>query len=227
VSRLRCADVRPAAAEYALAILPTEDRHQVTAHLLHCEACRAEVDAMRSVGERLLDLVPGTEPPLGFDRRVLERVRPSGAGARAGAFARRRPRAVMVGAVAAVAAAVALSLVAVGLGAGARHRPQAVLSAVFWQKGHQVGSVYAYAGHPPWLSMQVAGSSWTGRVTCEVVGPRGQVTVVGSFDLVGGSGEWGAPDPAGVGQVTAVRLVNSRGVVVATTAVGNGAWAKT
>ncbi len=71
---LTCAEARDLAAEFALDILEPEERSAVAAHLLRCPTCRAEVSGMEVVSERLLDLVPGTEPPLGFDRRVLARV---------------------------------------------------------------------------------------------------------------------------------------------------------
>jgi hypothetical protein len=48
------------------------------------------------------------------------------------------------------------------------------------------------------------------------MGKDGRITTVGSFDLVNGSGTWGAPDPGGFGGVAGARLVNSRGQVIAT-----------
>jgi len=75
MTNLTCAMARDAAAEYALDILEPEERSALAAHLVRCPACRAEVDAMSDVATRLIELVPGTEPPLGFDRRVLARVR--------------------------------------------------------------------------------------------------------------------------------------------------------
>lgn len=216
VKPMSCAEVRDAAAEFALDILDAEERSAVATHLLRCPTCRAEVDAMQVVGERLLDVVPGTEPPLGFDRRVLARVHETPVGTRrVRSFARRRPRVAM--AVAAASVAAAAGFASLGWMAGSSsHQPRTVvLSADFRQGGHQIGEVYAYAGQPPWLTMTVDSAAASGRLTCEVVGPNGHVTVLGTFDVVGGSGSWGAPDPSGVKGVSAVRLVDSHGTVVA------------
>jgi hypothetical protein len=54
------------------------------------------------------------------------------------------------------------------------------------------------------------------KVTCQLVGPNGVVATLGSFDLVGGSGSWGAPDRSGIAGVSGARLVSSDGQVVAT-----------
>src|SRR5262249_27686356 len=102
---LTCREVRDSSAEFALGILPAEERASVAAHLLRCPSCREEVEGMMAVGTRLLDLVPGTEPPLGFDRRVLARVHGSHAAARTRSW--RRPSR-LVAAIAAAAAAAAL-----------------------------------------------------------------------------------------------------------------------
>lgn len=220
---LTCAEARDLAAEFALDILEPEERSAVAAHLLRCPTCRAEVSGMEVVSERLLDLVPGTEPPLGFDRRVLARVQAGPAEARPAhqvgvrRFARRRPRVAL--AVVAMSAAAAVGFGWIGWMAGHRdHRtqPAVVLSAAFRQGGHDVGEVYAYAGHPEWLEMTINAGGPAGHLICEVVQRDGSVHVLGSFDLVGGKATWGAPDPAGVNGMTGVRLVDSQGHVVAT-----------
>ncbi|MGH9056175.1 MAG: hypothetical protein ACRDYY_10005, partial [Acidimicrobiales bacterium] len=78
-----CGHVRDVAAELALGILPGGEQPAVASHLEACATCREEVGAMEVVAARLLELVPGTEPPLGFDHRVLARV--SGSSRRLGA----------------------------------------------------------------------------------------------------------------------------------------------
>ena len=69
---------------------------------------------MDSVSTRLIELVPGTEPPLGFDRRVLARVRQSRPGP-TGGLVRRRP---LFAAAAGAAAVVALVFGSLGWFAG-------------------------------------------------------------------------------------------------------------
>jgi hypothetical protein len=73
---LTCVETREAAAEFALGILDPAHRDEVARHLCRCHDCRVEVAGLTEVALRLLDVLPGTEPPLGFDRAVLFRVRP-------------------------------------------------------------------------------------------------------------------------------------------------------
>jgi hypothetical protein len=210
-----CSEVRDAAAEFALDILRPHERSLIAAHLLRCPECRAEVDAMSAVGDRLLELVPGTEPPLGFDERVLARLH-SDARPHRRFVNRRAPR--LFAAMAAVAAAVVL-VVSLSLGwfsgGTAAHSPRGVLTADFTQNGHEVGEVSAYPA-PAWVDMTVSGVRGAEKVTCELLHTNGHVTTVGSFDLVDGSGRWGAPDPGGVAGISGARLVDDHGHVIAT-----------
>jgi hypothetical protein len=174
------------------------------------------------VATRLVELVPGTEPPLGFDKRVLARVRDVPAGSRSHRFGRLRVgRARLLAGIAAVAAAAALVFGSVGwlMGHSAHsssssHRPLA--DAAFHQDGRDVGEVYAYRDDPMWLTMTVHGVRGGPRVTCELVATDGRLTELGSFDLVDGMGSWGAPDPGGLAHIAGARLVDSRGQVLAT-----------
>jgi hypothetical protein len=212
MTQLTCAEAHDIAAEYALDILGPEERATVAAHLLRCPTCRAEVDSLSTVGTQLLQLVPATEPPLGFDHRVLARVgvhRHSLAGR-----ARRHPR--IVGA---VAAAAAFIFALVGWMAGRTSTPSShrvLLTAALQEGSRTVGQVQAYGGNPGWVNMTVHGVSGTPRVTCEIIEHGNQVVRVGSFNLVDGSGTWGAPDGSWGGQPTGVRLVGPDGQVVAT-----------
>ena len=213
MTEVRCHDVRDAAAEYALDILDADQRSTIAAHLLRCRECRADVDAMSGVSSRLLELVPGTEPPLGFDQRVLASVRRDRKMGRR--WISRRPR-LTAGLAASVAAGV---LVFGSLGwferGGSSHPARAVLAADFIQGGRDVGEVYA-TERPNWVSMTVNGAKGADKVTCQLVGRDGSITTLGSFDLVDGMGTWGAPDPAGLAGVTGARLTDSHGRLLAT-----------
>ena len=210
-----CSEVRDAAAEFALDILRPHERSLIAAHLLRCPECRAEVDSMSAVSARLLELVPGTEPPLGFDERVLARLH-SDARPHRRFIHGRAPR--LFAAAAAVAAAVILA-VSLSLGwfsgGAASHGPRAVLTADFVQNGHPVGDLYADPDSN-WLNMTVTGVRGAEKVTCELLHTDGHVTTVGSFDLVDGSGRWGAPDPGGLAGISGARLVDDHGHVLAT-----------
>jgi hypothetical protein len=229
VTELTCVQVREEAAEFALDILEPEARSLLAAHLLRCQACREEVDAMCGVATRLIELVPGTEPPLGFDRRVLARVRDIPPASRSvwpfrhhvglGGGRRSSRRNRLIAAATAIAAAAALIFGSVGWLMGRSDHPtpdKLILAAEFEQGGHDLGEVYAYRGTPPWLNMTVHDVRGDQKVTCELLGKDGSRTLLGSFDLVNGSGSWGAPDRWGLTGISGARLVGSHGQVIAT-----------
>jgi hypothetical protein len=217
---LTCDQARDAAAEYALDILESGPRSELAAHLLRCPACRAEVEALSGVATRLIELVPGTEPPLGFDRRVMARVQNIKPSLRSGRISRlqvRRPR--LATGIAALVAAAAIVFGPIGWFMGhSSHSssPRRLTDAAFQQGSRNVGELDAYGDHPMWLTMTVHGVQGGPRVTCELVATGGKITPLGSFDLVDGSGSWGAPDPAGLAGVTGARLVDGNGHVLAT-----------
>ena len=64
--------------------------------------------------------------------------------------------------------------------------------------------------------MSVNMDSENGTVICQVEGPDGHVTTLGSFRLAGGQGYWGSPDPANNGRLTGARLISTDGTVLAT-----------
>src|SRR5580658_623874 len=126
------------------------------------------------------------------------------------------------------AAAVAVAVILAGLGGwglhGATSSPAAspLSSAALLTASHQTaGKIYFYdAGHR-WLYMSVdirsgSGAVGNGTVICQVEGPDGHLTTVGSFRLAGGYGYWGSPDPVANGPLTGARLVTTTGTVLAT-----------
>ena len=201
MSEMTCAQIQASATEYALGILAPAERAGVAAHLLRCDQCRAEVQDISRVGDRLLDLVPDAEPPLGLDHRILATMRP-----------RRRPRAF----IAAVAAAAAAAVIAGFVVSGSSHHspPPAELAGVLHQDGRDVGSVYI-SGRPTWIDMTVHGLSATGTVSCQLVERNGSAVTVGRFQLVSGNGSWGAPDSHATAPITGARLIDQSGHVVA------------
>jgi anti-sigma factor RsiW len=206
---MTCSEVQDSAAEFALDILDPHDRSLVAAHLIRCQACRAEVDSMQATAGHLLDLVPGTEPPLGFDRRVIKHVDA------AGVRGRRRWR-VTIGA----AAAAVLVVLGATLGVAETNSSHSVaphlVSASFMAGGRQVGEIEVYANSKsPWVSMTVRGVPVEGPVSCQLVDRNGTVDTVGTFDLVNGMGSWGAYDRWNSNDMAGARLVDAAGRVVA------------
>ena len=245
VNEMGCAEFADAAAELALGVLTGRERAQALAHLDRCEACRENVRRLAVTGEELVGLLPAIEPPAGFETRVMERLgvgTPTPDPARQLSPARRfglkladwigggwtgrggvsYPRRMLS------AAAVTAAVIVAGLGGWGLHAatssPAAspLSSAAFLTASHQTaGKIYFYdAGHR-WLYMSVdipsgSGAAGNGTVICQVEGPDGHLTTVGSFRLTGGSGYWGSPDPVTNGPLTGARLVTTTGTVLAT-----------
>lgn len=69
-----CARLHELAPELALGVLTGQERAEARKHLATCPDCREYVLELTSVGDGLLALVPGAEPPLGFEDRVLSRL---------------------------------------------------------------------------------------------------------------------------------------------------------
>ena len=242
-----CAEFTDIAAELALGVLTGRERARALAHLDRCDACREYVGQLTVTGEELVGLLPAIEPPAGFETRVMEQlglgtpapgpVRQLGPVRR---FGRRladwigsgwtarggvsHPRRMLA------TAAAAMAVIVAGLGGWGLHAatssPAAspLYSAPLLTASHQTaGTVYFYDAGSRWLYMSVdirsgGGADGNGTVLCQVEGPDGHVTTIGSFRLTGGNGYWGSPDPAANGPLTGVRLVTTSGTVLATAA---------
>jgi len=222
---LTCEEVRDRSSEYALGILPEAEARPLEGHLAGCPRCRRETGEMVDLGTHLLDLIPGTEPPLGFDRRVLASVRsqhhrptrPTRPGRHARAT---RPRRTLVASIAAAAVVLAGTIAGVAASSGGGHggteayEQLTVSRTPLYAGTRSVGDIWT-SGRPSWLHMTVHDLDASGPVTCELVGPGGTITALGSFGLIHGSGSWGAPVPEGTDDAVAVRLVDPSGRVVA------------
>jgi hypothetical protein len=71
MGELTCRQCREIAAELALNVLPGRERVGVLAHLDRCAGCRDMVSALTATADRLVELLPGAEPPVGFEQRVM------------------------------------------------------------------------------------------------------------------------------------------------------------
>ncbi|GAA2917723.1 hypothetical protein [Streptomyces mexicanus] len=248
---LTCEKLREIGPELALGVLPGRERAGAVEHLERCADCRERIRQLTEVGDRLIGLLPGSEPPVGFETRVAQALTQGATGREgrtrgraylglAGLRGRRiRPR---------LAAAAAALLVAIGFGGWSvgtaiedTLAPPAPTTAqretdLLWggltstgaHAGRPAGEVYAHPGYPGWIYMSVdltgAGTSYTGKVSCLLVRRDGGTVPAGSFSLRGGRGSWGAPIPD-VDRSTLVgaRLTASDGRVLATTHFATGA----
>ncbi len=60
--------------ELVLGTVDGDRRARMAAHVLRCATCRHEYDELAATVEDLLPAVPGAQPPIGFDERVLARL---------------------------------------------------------------------------------------------------------------------------------------------------------
>jgi hypothetical protein len=243
LNEMGCEEFADVAAELALGVLTGRERAEALAHLDGCDACRATVRQLTLTGEELLGLLPASEPPPGFETRVMARIglgAPEAGTSRHGHRATRglhrvprSPRSTPAGRIhpgrrtrqmlAAAAAAVAIAGAGIGgwgLRSASTHVAQIPLSsAAFVSANSQTtGRIFVYNGDPAWLYMSVDTSSANGTVVCQVVGQDGRVTTIGSFSLTDGYGSWGSAVPRHVGPLAGARLVSRDGTVLATAA---------
>ncbi|MFG2191485.1 anti-sigma factor family protein [Streptomyces sp. NPDC048639] len=217
--------------ELALGILPAQERGAAIAHLDRCPGCREHIEQLTLAADGLLGLLPGSEPPVGFEKRVLGRLEVPGKRQR---LQRRRHRLRLAAASAAIAAAFGFGGWAIGAATAGSPAPTAsapatqhgLLQADLTSDGQRVGEIFAHPGSPGWVYMSVAldgyGTSGygqsppTGKVTCQLVREDGTTTDVGTYTLKDGHGYWGGPAPVDADTVSGVRLVAEDGAVLAT-----------
>ena len=208
-----CEWLRAVADELALGILPGQERAEAIAHLDSCPTCREHVEQLTLVGDGLLSLLPGSEPPAGFETRVTD-----GLGLNRPAR-RRRPRAgVAVAAAAAIALGFGFGGWAVGTAIEGASAPSSrssqpsgsehdLLTASLLAPDHRpVGRIFAYTASPGWVYMSVhlgrAGSASdsqaadesgaagsrdgypeAGKVSCRLERTDGTSVHIGEFSL--------------------------------------------
>lgn len=138
----------------------------------------------------------------------------------------RRPRRLLA------VGATALAVIAAGLGgwglgtAASPAHPQVsaaapdhvpLRSAALVSANHQtVGMAFYYSGAEPWMYMSVDVPLGNAMVTCQLRGPNGHYTTIGSFRVSADYGAWGGPSPWPGAHVTGARILGPDGKVLAT-----------
>jgi hypothetical protein len=199
--------------EFALGTLSGRSRALVLDHLETCAHCTAESEALADAADTLLWLAPEAEPPLGFETRVIERFRGTGAGRQ---IDRRRRLSLFA------VAALLVAVMGVGIGAvatqGGGNHPSATqrpMTGRLVSDGHVLGDVTISAGSPSWMIMDVDTGKISGVVWCEVTLANGRSETVGKFTISHGYGSWVAPIKASGRDVRSARIVNGEGTVLA------------
>ncbi|MEU6069702.1 MULTISPECIES: hypothetical protein [Streptomyces] len=236
-----CEKLRELGPELALGVLPGRERAGAVSHLDGCADCREYIEQLTLVGDGLIGLLPGIEPPVGFETRVaqsLTQVTPVHEGrthAREATVPRKgrrgRARLRIASATAAAVVAVGFSGWAVGsaienvvAGPSTSVKPVTdMLSGDLMSagaKGKEVGEVYAHADPKGWVYMTLdlphAGGSYNGKVVCFLERKDGSMVPVGAFSIRDGSGSWGAPAPVDPSALSGARVTTPDGTVLAT-----------
>ncbi|MER5859066.1 zf-HC2 domain-containing protein [Streptomyces sp900105245] len=247
-SDANCEKLREVGAELALGVLPGRERAEAIAHLDRCAGCREFVRQLTGIGDRLIGLLPDSEPPPGFETRVARALtqRSGSEGRRAAPAAARTPRGMRGRArrarlrVAAVAAAVTLAIGFAGWAVGTAVQevtasaPPAVGSEPVLvgdmtsaeDGGEPVGELYAHPGSPGWLFVSVAltgpGTPHDGRVTCLLERADGTTVRAGDFPVRDGRGAWGVALPHDLTAFSGARLTAADGTLLATAELQKG-----
>jgi len=188
------------------------------------------MEQLSIAADSMLEVVPGLEPPLGFEVRLAERLR-AGAAARQFVSPWWKVRRLSL----VLACLLAIAGLGAGLGAGwlVRGGPPPTQSAFGTEPGGSVntqslvsgrrvlGYVTVYSqptspdtsGSGSWLFMSLDAGSWSGEATCEVRLADGAKVMLGSFWLDHGYGAWGVALPSGSGRISSASVVSVEGVL--------------
>ena len=208
---MTCAELEAMAAELALGTVSGAERAGALDHLAGCAACRALVEDLAGVADRMLLLAPDIEPPPGFESKVLARMgvapvrelRPT------------RRRRLLVG-IAAAALVAGLSTAGATWLAGEPERPLEVRTALAADnEGRWKCRAVVYGEKPTWLVVsldRMDGSSNSYSVEALRAGNPTPVPV-GSFTLDQGHGTFARQVDLAAGDLESVRVLDSGGRV--------------
>ncbi|MEU2553060.1 zf-HC2 domain-containing protein [Streptomyces sp. NPDC014684] len=241
-----CGRLRELGAELALGVLGGRERAEAVEHLEHCADCREYIEHLTLVGDRLIGLLPGREPPPGFETRAARALTGDTTAdeGRPHARAPGRLREDLYGRVrrsrlrlasAAVAFAVAAGFAGWGIGTAVEQvtaSPAATETMLVGDLtsarsgGGPGGEVYAHSGRPGWVFMTVdltgPGAGYNGKVTCLLERSDGTTVRLGEFPVRDGRGAWGVAAPVDAAAVSGARLTSPDGTVLATAPLETG-----
>ena len=212
-----CSEAGTILEEFALDVLPGDQRTALLSHLEECPSCRHLLDGLLEAADALLLAGPVAAPPAGFEDRVLSRLQnPRGR-------ARRQAGLRLLAAAAAAAVLLAVGgLTGAHLGrsgdnggsADSAHEFQIVQ--LISTSGSSIGDVSMYVGRPAWFFMRVEGALPNGTYQCVLDTDEGRTVPIGSLWAHDGRGAWGEKVRLDPRRVKTARLVDPHGSTVGT-----------
>jgi hypothetical protein len=195
-----CAAFDLVAPELAAGTLAGEERASALAHAELCDRCAHELAELAATADRLLLAVPSSEPPVGFESRVVTAV-----------TAQHRARSRWVRPLAAAAA-----VLVIGGGVLALRNPglaaETRTAAMRADDGRRVGYAVARRGDPGRVLVAIRGLDNDSEDYRVIVYLRsGRSASVGVFRLDAGSGVTEVAAPAPVKDLARIELVNADG----------------
>jgi hypothetical protein len=207
-----CAELEELAAELALGTVAGAERAGALDHLAGCAPCRALLEELAGVADRMLLLAPVIEPPPGFESKVLARM---GVAAPVRELRPTRRRRLLVG-IAAVALVAAMSTAGATWLAGESERPVGIRTALAADnEGRWRCRAVVYGEKPTWLVVsldRMDGSNNSYSVEALHAGNPTPVPV-GTFTLEQGHGTFARPVDLAAGDLESVRVLDSGGRV--------------
>jgi anti-sigma-K factor RskA len=210
--------------ELALGILTGRERAAALDHLDTCSRCAAEVEELSRTADQLLHVAPETEPPVGFEVRLFDRLGVKPAQPKKARRTGTRPQRALL--LVAAAAVIAVAGFAIGRSQvpSAPARPSAASADLLAAGSHSVvGEAYTFTGQPDWLLMTMDDGNSTAFVTCELVLSDGHTLALGQFWLSNGYGSWAVRLPGAAASLRGVhvlQVVTATGRVVASGTIG-------
>jgi hypothetical protein len=210
MSPLNCDEFESLAAEFALGVLPGDQRGLALTHLAACPTCRAQTRELARIADSMLLLTQPAEPPSGFESRVLSRIGMEEPAIRKQS---RKPssRRVRLAAAAVVVALVGTAGLLTGrFTGGGNNRLAAGDLAVVW-KGGGTCRVAAFPGHGGIPAMLVVRldepSERPGPYPVQLIPAKGGAPVpFGVIEVRNGQGILQSAIPASVGTVRGIRV---------------------
>ncbi|MEU2717458.1 hypothetical protein [Streptomyces sp. NPDC007205] len=238
-----CDTLREIGAELALGVLCGSERAEAVAHLDRCAHCREHVRQLTLIGDRLIGLLPDSDPPPGFEGRVARSLVQQATGPEGARASSRMPRplrghvrrARLRLAAVATTLAVAIGFAGWALGTAVQEVTAAAPATIsepmlvgdmIAASGRSVGEFYAHPGSPAWIFMSVdlsgAHAAYSGTVTCLLERSDGSLLRIGDFPVRGGRGDWGIGAHGDLSAVSRARLTSPDGTVFATADLQKG-----